>query len=56
MKLILSNQRSKAIFSILIVALGIGSLSKKVISYPTGGCIKEAQELTFRKQTNKYHI
>ena len=50
MKSFLSSQRSKAIFSIGIIAIGIGAISKKVISYPTGGCMKGAQELTFYKE------
>ena len=28
----------------------LGAISKKVISYPTGGCMKGAQELTFYKE------
>ena len=49
MKSLLASKRSKAILSIGIVAIGIGAISKKVISYPTGGCMKSAQEMTFNK-------
>ena len=44
---ILASKRSKAIIGIAIVAISIGLISKKVISYPAGGCMKGAQELTF---------
>ena len=47
MKNLISNKRSKALFGIGIVAISIGIISKKVISYPAGGCMKGAQELTF---------
>ena len=47
MKSLLSSKRSKAILGIGIVAIGIGAISKKVISYPTGGCMKGGQEMTF---------
>ena len=47
MKSLLSNKRSKAILGIGLIAIGIGAISKKVISYPTGGCMKGNQELTF---------
>ena len=49
MKSLLSNQRTKAIFGIGLIAIGIGAISKKVISYPTGGCMKGTQELTLNK-------
>ena len=49
MKSLLSSQRSKAILCIGLIAIGIGTISKKVISYPTGGCMKGAQELTLNK-------
>ena len=54
MKSFLESKRSKAIFTIGIVAVSIGLISKKVISYPAGGCIKGTQELTFNKKINKY--
>ena len=56
MKSLFSSQRSKAILCIGIVAIGIGVISKKVISYPAGGCMKGAQEMTFNKEINNYFI
>ena len=56
MKSLLSNKRSKAILVIVIVAIGIGAISKKVISYPTGGCIKGNQELTLNIVIDKFII
>ena len=56
MKSRLLSKRSQAIFGICIVAVVIGVISKKVISYPAGGCIKGTQELTFKKEINKYFI
>jgi len=57
MKSLLSSKRSKAILGISLIAIGIGAISKKVISYPTGGCIKGTQELTLNKGTkNKMFI
>ena len=56
MKSLLASKRSKAIFGIGIVAISIGLISKKVISYPAAGCIKGTQELTFNKEINKYFI
>ncbi len=50
MKSILASKRSKAILGIGIVAIGIGAISKKVISYPTGGCMKDVQEMTFNDE------
>ena len=47
MKYLVSNKRSRALFSIGIVAISIGLISKKVINYPTGECMKEIQEITF---------
>ena len=49
MKKIFASKRSKAILAIGVVAISIGAISKKVISYPTGGCMKGAQELTLNK-------
>ena len=51
-----SSKRSKAILGIGIVAIGIGAISKKVISYPAGGCMKGTQEMTFNKEINNYFI
>ena len=47
MKSFLASNRTKALLGIGVVAIGIGAISKKVISYPTGGCMKGAQEITF---------
>ena len=47
MKNPISSKRSRAVFGIGIVALSIGLISKKVINYPAGGCMKGTQELTF---------
>ena len=56
MKSLLANKRSKAILGIGIVAIGIGAISKKVISYPAGGCMKGSQEITSNKEINIYFI
>ena len=48
MKSLFSSKRTKAILSITLIAIGIGAISKKVISYPTGGCMKGTQELTLK--------
>ena len=56
MKSLLSSKRSKAILGIGLIAIGIGAISKKVISYPTGGCIKGVQELTLNKGINRFFI
>ena len=47
MKSLLASNRSKALLGIGVLAIGIGAISKKVISYPTGGCMKGVQEMTF---------
>ena len=47
MKSFLASNRTKALLGIGVVAIGIGAISKKVISYPTGGCMKGGQEITF---------
>ena len=47
MKILISSKRTRALFGIGIVALSIGLTSKKVINYPTGGCMKGTQEITF---------
>ena len=47
MKSFLSSNRTKALLGIGVVAIGIGAISKKVISYPSGGCMKGTQEITF---------
>ena len=56
MKSLLSSKRSKAILGIGLISIGIGAISKKVISYPTGGCMKGNQELTLNKGINKFFI
>ena len=50
MKSLLESKRSKAILGIGLIAIGIGALSKKVIRYPKGGCMKGADELTLKKE------
>ena len=47
MKHLITSKRSRALFDIGIVAISIGLISKKVINYPTGGCMKGTQEITF---------
>ena len=47
MKSLLATKRSKAISGIGVLVIGIGVVSKKIISYPTGGCMKRDQEMTF---------
>ena len=39
------SKRSKALLGIVIVAIGIGAISKRLISYPAGGCMKGFQEI-----------
>ncbi len=56
MKSLFACKRSKVIFGIVILAISIGAISKKVISYPAGGWVKGAQELTFKKEINNYFI
>ena len=48
-KSLLSSKRSKAIISIVLIAIGIAAISKKLISYTTGGCNEGSQELTLNK-------
>ena len=50
MKSLLASKRAKAILGIVVIAIGIGAISKKVISYPNGGCMKGSQEMTFKKE------
>ena len=47
MKYLITSKRARALFGIGIVAISIGLISKKVINYPTGGCMKDTQEITF---------
>ena len=57
MKYLLSNKRTNAILGIGVIAIVIGAISKKVISYPNGGCMKGTQELTLNKEIkNKIFI
>ena len=56
MKSLLTRKRSRAILGIGIVAISIGAISKKVISYPEGGCMKDAQEMTLNKEIHNYFI
>ncbi len=46
MKHFISSKRSRALFGIGIIAISIGLISKKVINYPAGGCMKSNQEIT----------
>ena len=41
------SKRSIALLGIGIVAISIGLISKRVINYPAGGCMKSTQEITF---------
>ena len=50
MKYLISSKRSRALFGIGIVAISIGLISKKVISYPAESCMKVTQEITFNIQ------
>ena len=50
MKSLLASNRSKALLGIGVLAIGIGAISKKVISYPSGGCLKGGQEMTFDQE------
>jgi len=47
MKYFNSSKRSRALFGIGIFAISIGLISKKVINYPIGGCMKGTPEITF---------
>jgi len=47
MKYLISSKRSRALLCIGLVAISIGLISKKVINYPAGGCMKSNQEITF---------
>ena len=56
MKNLLTNSRSKYLLTLGVLAIGIGAISHKVVSYPSGGCIKGNQELTLNKGINKLFI
>ena len=47
MKYFKASNRYIALFAIVMVAISVGIISKKVIGYPAGGCMKGVQELTF---------
>ena len=47
MKYFIASKRFRAIAGIGIVAISIGLISKKVINYPAGGCMKGTQDITF---------
>ena len=47
MKYLFLSKRSRALIGIGLVAIGIGLISKKIINYPVGGCMKGTQEITF---------
>ncbi len=47
MKYLILSKRSRALFGIGIVAISIGLMSKKVINFSAGGCMKGTQEITF---------
>ena len=47
MKYLISSKRFKALVGIGLVAISVGLISKKVIKYPAGNCMKGNQELTF---------
>ena len=49
MKSLLASKRTKAILGIGLIAIGIGAISKKVIRFPTGDCMKGTQELALNK-------
>ena len=53
MKYLFASKRSKAILGIGIVAIGIGAISKNVISYRAGGCMKGNQEMTLKKRNKQ---
>ena len=50
MKSLLASKRAKAILGIVVIAIGIGAISKKFISYPSGGCMKGSQEMTLNRE------
>ena len=53
---LLANSRSKYLLALGLLAISIGAISKKFISYPDGGCMKGTQELTLNKGINKFFI
>ena len=55
MKSLLVSKRSKVLLGLGIFAMVIGAISKKVISYPSGGCMKGPQKITFNKEIKGLH-
>ena len=49
-KALFESKRTRAILVIGIVAIAIGLISKKVISFQTSGYTKRDQEFTFNKE------
>tara|TARA_Y100001978_G_scaffold187631_1_gene188398 strand:- start:147 stop:299 length:153 start_codon:yes stop_codon:yes gene_type:complete len=47
MKNLLASKRSKYLFALGVLAIGIGIVSKKVISYPAE-CLPTSQEISFQ--------
>ncbi len=47
MKYLILSKRSRTLLGFGIVAISIGLISKKVINYPAGGCMKGTQEISF---------
>jgi len=47
MKNLIINSRSKYLFALVLLAIGIGVISKKVISYPTECSPMNIQRITF---------
>ena len=47
MKYPISSKRSIAVIGIGIFAISIGLITKNLINYPAGGCMKGNQEITF---------
>ena len=50
MKHIIASKTFRALIGIGIFAISIGLISKKVINYPAGGCIKGTHEITFNNK------
>ena len=44
---LISSIRSRALVGIGILAMSIRLISKKVINYPAGDCMKGTQKITF---------
>ena len=47
MNYLISSKRKRALFGIGIFDISVGLISKKVINYPAGGCMKNTQEISF---------